>query len=125
MAGSDEMLQFFLRQATTQGARSTALNPILIIEGTLLSALVVCANWGAPQWLIEALFVLVVIILFVFVGAYIFFMLKDPDALRSEKFTLSKMAIERSRIGDSSAGFVDPEQQLISLPTVEPQLEDE
>jgi hypothetical protein len=38
--------------------------------------------------------------------AYFFLLFNDRDALRSERFTLSKMAIEKSVTGDSLKGFI-------------------
>jgi len=47
-------------------------------------------------------------VLAVFLGAYVYLLLKQPDALRSEQFTLSKLAIEKGMVGDSVAGMHDP-----------------
>lgn len=41
----------------------------------------------------------------IYLGAYIYFMFKNPDALRSETFTLRKMAIEKSLHGDDLTGL--------------------
>lgn len=40
-----------------------------------------------------------------YMAAYFILLFKNPDALRSERFTLSKMALEKSVTGDSLAGF--------------------
>ena len=63
------------------------------------------------------------LILTVYLFAYVYLMLKDRDALRSERFTLSKMAIERSITGDSLRGFskieLDEENKALSPPSVD------
>jgi hypothetical protein len=48
------------------------------------------------------------VVLVVFLAAYVFLLIKNPDALRSEEFSLSKMALEKGLIGDTTSGFVDP-----------------
>ena len=47
------------------------------------------------------------LLLVVYVFSYVYLLFNDRDALRSERFTLSKMAIERSITGDSLRGFVE------------------
>ncbi len=36
--------------------------------------------------------------------SYLYFMFKDPDALRSENYSLEKLAIQRGLAGDSTSG---------------------
>lgn len=52
--------------------------------------------------------VLVCVVFVVYVVAYSYFAVKAPDYLRTEKYSLSKLAIERSVTGDNLSGFVDP-----------------
>ncbi len=47
------------------------------------------------------------ILLISILSAYFYFMVNDPDALRSESFKLSKMALEKGKMGDSIVGLVD------------------
>jgi hypothetical protein len=100
-----ELIRSLFQQASAQGSRSTALNPLGWAFATVLSALIGAKVADAPQSIITLLSVFASLILAVFLFAYIYFMFKQPDALRSEKFTLSKMAIEKSVIGDSLKGF--------------------
>ena len=56
-----------------------------------------------------------------FLVAYFILLFIDRDALRSERFTLSKMAIEKSVTGDSLRGFTALEvtdQKVLSVPAV-------
>jgi hypothetical protein len=62
----------------------------------------------SPSFVTVFLAVVTGVILLVFLFAYIYLLVNDRDALRSEKFTLSKLAIERSVVGDSAVGFLDP-----------------
>ena len=59
----------------------------------------------APQWTIIAMITFLALTILIYLGSYIYFALKNPDALRSEKFTLSKIAIEKNLIGDSNVGL--------------------
>jgi hypothetical protein len=63
----------------------------------------------APLWVTTLLSVFAGSLLLVFMFAYLYLMFNDRDALRSERFTLSKMAIERSVTGDSLRGFIQEE----------------
>ena len=41
-------------------------------------------------------------------AAYILFGIRDPNLLRSEKFNIEKMAIERGLYGDDRTGLHEP-----------------
>jgi hypothetical protein len=56
-------------------------------------------------------------IVLAYLFAYFFLLVKDRDALRSERFQLSKMAIERSIVGDSIEGFIDPDKLPLLPPS--------
>ena len=43
-------------------------------------------------------------LLAVYVFSYVYLLFKDRDALRSERFTLSKIAMEKGYYGDSLTG---------------------
>jgi hypothetical protein len=74
--------------------------------GLSLSALLIAARIsGAPQWLLVFLGVAVAGTGIAFLVAYFILLFIDRDALRSERFTLSKLAIEKSVTGDSLRGF--------------------
>ncbi len=60
--------------------------------------------------------------------AYVFFALTDKDALRSEKFFLQKMAIEKGFIGDDLTGYIKVIEPPLGRPAAElpePSKEDE
>lgn len=101
-------MQGFSSHASAKGARSTALHSLQWALGLLLAAIPPTVWSGAPAWLFAALIVAVVLVLLVFLGAYIYLLTRNPDALRSEEFSLSKMAMEKGLVGDTTFGFVDP-----------------
>ncbi len=106
------LIQSFLSHSDAKGTRSTALHSLQWALGLLLAALPHTILAKAPEWMLVALLVAIAIVLAVFLGAYIYFLVRNPDALRSEQFTLSKLAIEKGLVGDNISGFTDPSSQL-------------
>jgi hypothetical protein len=119
-----ELVRSFLEQASGRWSRSTALQPLGWLLGIVLSVLLFSLATNPPAYVIYILLTFAGIILLTYIGAYLYFMIRLPDALRSEKYTLSKMAIERSVTGDNLAGFLEPDQRPLLLPAVEPKASD-
>src|SRR5688572_24932875 len=103
-------MQTFFSQASAKGARSTALHALQWALGMLLASVTACLWVGAPIWLLVTVLGGAGLVLLVFLGAYVFLLLRNPDALRSENFSLSKMAIEKGLVGDSTYGLGDPDR---------------
>jgi hypothetical protein len=102
------MMQSFFSQANARGARSTALHALQWTIGLFLSAIALLVFAGAPSWLLVGVASALSLVLLVFLGAYIYLLFHNPDALRSEHFSLSKMAIEKGLVGDNVSGLIDP-----------------
>lgn len=102
-----ELIRAFLSQASSTGSRSTALQPLMWLSGILTTGLVVASNQQTPEWALISMTVLFGITICIFLVCYVYFAIKNPDALRSEKYTLSKMAIEKNLIGDDKAGLLE------------------
>lgn len=103
------MWKFFeslLRQAQIGQSRSSVINPLqwALVIG-LFALLTAVLEPHVPTWLPIFLAFVVGIIVVLLICAYIFFMLKDPDSLRSEKYSLMKTAIEKHFIGDDLTGL--------------------
>lgn len=98
-------LQSWLKHASIGQSKTSVLNPVqwlLVIlfagEGLLL--------WlHAPAWLMIVVGVGIATVLLLFVAAYLYFMRINPDALRSEGYVLSKLALEKRVLGDSITGL--------------------
>jgi hypothetical protein len=103
-----ELLRSFLQQATATGSKSTVLTDLRWFAAIFASALLVAMRYNAPFWMLVFLSVLLGMDSLLYLAAYVYFALRSPDALRSEKFTLSKLAIEKSIVGDSLTGLIDP-----------------
>ncbi|SRR5260370_36199354 len=114
-----ELIRSFLQQASSQGSRSTALNPLGWALAIVLTAVLGASAAHLPSWVLPCLIVFAALILVAYLAAYFFLLVKDRDALRSERFHLSKMAIERSITGDNLAGFLEPVKPTRSLASME------
>jgi len=110
-------------QMSAELTRSDALRALIWPNAMLLMALVSAAGTKAPNWLLVILAIMLGIFMVLYAGAYVFFAATDPDALRSEKYKLQKMAIEHGLYGDSNTGLhsidtddVKPAQMMIQGP---------
>lgn len=108
----------------TTRSRSTVLYPMQVLLGFLLTATIGAVHEKAPAWLLVLLAVFDCIALMLYVGAYVYLLPRDRDALRSERFALHKLAIEKGFVGDSLVGRVDPDKTTIPLLTKRPTDED-
>ena len=103
------LLHSFFSEASAKGARSTALHALQWGMAMLLISISIMAIADAPSWILIAISSAFGLVLVTFIGAYIFLLITNPDALRSESYTLSKMAIERGLFGDSLSGLIEEE----------------
>lgn len=87
--------------------RSDVLRGLIWPNGMLLVALVSTAGTGGPSWLLITFAIMLGLFLVLYAASYVYFALTDPDALRSEKYKLQKMAIEQNLYGDNGVGLLD------------------
>lgn len=96
----------FLQQAQIIQSRSSVINPL---QWSLVISIAALLTTGleprAPRWLPIFFAVLTALIAVLLIGAYIFFMVRDPDALRSERYSLMKTAMEKHLVGDNLVGL--------------------
>lgn len=98
------------------GSRTDVLRALVWPNAMLLAALVSAAIKSAPTFLLVILSVLLVVFMLLYAGAYILFGIQDPNLLRSERYNIEKMAIEKGILGDSMMGIVNNPSQIKSLP---------
>lgn len=98
-----------LAHSAISGSRSSALKTLLTLDALVLLALLIAGRplTDSQPWIAVLLAVMLVIAILITLGAYLYFMFKDPDYLRSESFGLRKMEIERGIVGDSVGGLID------------------
>ena len=76
----------FREQLQANVSRSDILKPLSWLIGLLLSASVGMVYTGAPHWLLGAMIAFLALAIGLYGFAYIYCLLWDRDALRSEKF---------------------------------------
>lgn len=106
-----DLIRQHLERASGSGRRSTAVSTVIVMGGVLLAGIVGSLWAGAHGWLLKCLVGLLVGDVSLFVFAYVIFIWKNPDALRSEHFELEKMVIAHSLLGDSLQGSFDPKAE--------------
>lgn len=117
--------------ATSTGSRSTALSMPGWALGIclLLVAIIVLSN--APIWILSIAMAFFGVMLLTFIILVAYFAKNNPDAMRSERFKLTKMAIQRGIVGDSTQGIINEQKQklvgekLLEQVLLEAQPEDE
>ena len=87
-------------------SRSDVLKPLAWLIGILTIATALFLYAKAPEWLLISITVCLLLSVGLYVFSYVFCLINDRDALRSEKYSLNKMAIEHGIYGDSDAGVI-------------------
>lgn len=100
------LLHSFMEHAQAQGARKNALASLGWLIALLLPAMMVSLYLDLATAFIVILVGAFCVAFVLFVAAYIYFMLKNPDALRSEKYVISKMVIDKGLVGDDLKGLI-------------------
>src|SRR5688572_15941049 len=95
------LIRAFLEQASEQGSRSTVLKPLGWMMALLVSAVLAAFYLNSPFWVGMLFAVFTVITMALYLFAYLYCMFRDRDALRSETYSIQKLAIEKGFVGDS------------------------
>ena len=127
MTGVETTISELLQKSALRTSRSTVMTPLGWLLAIEFAGLAGALKYHAPEWVTVVIVVLLGLCTVTYVAVYVYFGLKSPDALRSERFSLSKMAIERSARGDNVAGLLDPssdyEEKLLPATTGSPATE--
>jgi hypothetical protein len=94
-------------QMTANLSRSDVLKPLAWLVGILATSTIAAVFGKAPSWLLVLQAVFLGGTIFLYAAAYCYCLLRDRDALRSERYSLNKMAIEHGYFGDDRTGLVD------------------
>ncbi len=107
-----------LAQSQASGSRSTALAPIHWVLVIVLAAYLSASMLGTAVGVINLLGVVFVVAFSIVCFAFIFLLFKDRDALRSERFTIDKLRIEKGVLGDTVSGFREVRRGEVVEPVV-------
>jgi hypothetical protein len=100
-----KLVKTLFQQAMTQVSRSTVLSPLgwaLLISG---GGLPLSFSVNAPKWASVLFGIAFGLAFLLYLMSYSFCLAKDRDALRSEIFSIKKMAIEKGFVGIACLGF--------------------
>lgn len=117
-------------------ARSSVLNPLQWMTGICIGGITSLLAAHAPNWILITLASMLASVFTIFLCAYLFFMLRAPDALRSERYGLTKhemnlrygifgrdetiVAFTRSKSAPSktteAGGTTSPTSELVPVP---------
>lgn len=109
MANFMQLVSMLREQMNATLSRSDVLKPLAWLIGILATATVMALAASAPEWMLVILIWSLVGSIGLYAFSYIFCLFMDRDALRSEKYSLHKLAIEHGLLGDSTTGILDPE----------------
>ncbi|WP_460095891.1 hypothetical protein [Pseudomonas sp. S3_C01] len=106
------LIKMFLEQATAKGARSTVLKPLYMMMAVCIAGVFASFHFAFPVWIsyIFAFFIVLTMSLYLF--SYVYCLYKQPDALRSETYSIQKLAIQRGFVGDDKTGLVPVERSV-------------
>lgn len=104
-----ELFSALLQHNTAKGYKANVLNPLIWLIGTMTLMFLGALKLSAPTWILITGVILFVLIFGLFAFAYCYCLIKNPDALRSEKYSIQKIALEKGYIGDSIKGMVKNE----------------
>ena len=93
-----------LGSAYLKYSRSDALAPLGRF-GWLLFAMTSVAAMAGITWLLIVLAIFDAVLVLTFLAAYLYLLKHDRDSLRSERYNVQRMAIERGLVGDSAKGL--------------------
>lgn len=102
-----EFVHQLLQKHDASGSKSTILKPLTWFISILVASLIGLLHARAPQWILIYIVVIVTIAVAIFFYTYLVCLNKNPDALRSETFTIQKMALEKGVYGDSFLGVYE------------------
>jgi hypothetical protein len=104
-----------LRHAAEQGSRSTVLRPLGWLLAICASAVVASIEVKSPQWVVLMFAIMTSLTVILYLSAYVYCLFEDRDALRSETYSIQKLAIEKGYIGDSFTGMLDGNRPRYAL----------
>lgn len=100
-------------RSDASGSRSTILKPLTWFLSILIGGVLSLTWLKASEWLVIFFCIVIVAVILLFLFAYIFCLFRNPDALRSESFSIQKLAIEKGVYGDSTTGMIKIESKKL------------
>lgn len=111
-----DLIKQFLQHAEAKGSKATAVTPAGWITAATIAAFLGALKFSPHPYVLIGLGAAMGAAIINFFASYWYFVLNNPEMLRSEKFTLTKLAIEHSAKGDNVTGIID----RVDLPRLPP-----
>jgi predicted neutral ceramidase superfamily lipid hydrolase len=105
-----KLIEALLQQAIAEGSRSTALKPLGWLLAMLLPSTLLSVWEKSSLWLAVFLAIVSMVVFAVYIGAFLYLLVHDRDALRSETYSLRKMAIQQGAAPDSVAALMESDE---------------
>lgn len=107
MAEFGHILTALREQMQANLSRSDVLRALFWPMSALMTATLGLVVAKADFWLLLMFASLLVANIVLYGASFVFCLLKDRDALRSERYSIQKLAIEHGVYGDSRTGLID------------------
>lgn len=101
---NESSMRDLLAQASSKGSKSTILKPLAWMLGICVTSTLTAAKLGLPLWISILFSTFSAITMLLYLVAYLYCLVKDRDALRSETYSIQKMVVERGFVGDDISG---------------------
>jgi hypothetical protein len=118
-----QLISVLKQQMSEAVSRTDVLRPLTWIVGLFLLGIVGLVSVHADMWIIVGAGLLLILTVFIYLGSYLYCLLFDRDALRSERYSLNKMAIQQGLRGDNVTGLFDPADTVDSIESGAKQIE--
>lgn len=92
-------------------SRSDVLRPLAWLVGLIGIALLGAIAWHAQQGTVAFLQYAFGGVVLLYGGSFVYCLIFDRDGLRSERYSLNKMAIEHGFVGDSTLGVIEQKSE--------------
>ena len=113
------IIKELLHKSDASGSRSTILKPLTWFISVIIVGIVLLLKFESPNWLIIMFSIIMGLSILVFFFAYVYCLFTDKDAIRSEKYSIQKLAIEKGLYGDNVSGIFVDNQLATSKETLE------
>jgi len=110
------LIHAFLEQASAKGSKSTILQPLGWMMAICISATFSAGLFSPVPWVTILFAVFSALTMALYLYAYLYSLYKNPDALRSESYTIQKLAIEKGFVGDDTSGTIPIERLGYTIP---------
>jgi hypothetical protein len=102
------LLQAFTSLATAGRSKTTVLKPLAWKLALLITATILAFHYNLPSWVGTGLAICTFLTVALHGYSYIYFMHNNPEMLRTENYSIQKIAIENGAYGDSLSGRTLP-----------------